>query len=249
MRKKMFKKNNLIKKIIFKATNDAAQFLADIPKPSSNIIPDWYKKEKNFANGENDFKKSLKSTNKYTFKLCVPFVDTLTSGYLISLPADVLVKNIGTETNYLPIIHWSVDFPIADVVDLETATNYPTPIGFDKNIHRWIFNFKIITPNGYSSWITHPSHRWDLPFLTINGFVDTDKHPNSLLLPFFIKNGFEGIIPEGTPIAQIIPIKREHWKSEKMNKSIEDSFMNKNSTKINILKTYRNKYWTKKKYE
>ena len=30
-------------------------------------------------------------------------------------------------------------------------------------------------------------------------------------VPFFIKSGFEGVIPAGTPIAQLIPIKREKW--------------------------------------
>ena len=40
----------------------------------------------------------------------------------------------------------------------------------------------------------HPVHRHDLPFFTLTGFVDTDKLPNRLVLPFFIKDGFELII-------------------------------------------------------
>lgn len=244
----MFKKDKA-KKIIFKAVTEHSQFLSPIPKPSSNIIPDWYKKQKNFSNGENNFLKSTRSPNLATFKMCVPFVDTLTSGYLVTLPADILVKNGGTEDNYIPIMSWGVDWQLVDHLDAIAAENYPTPIGFSKDIFRWFFDFKTITPDGYSCWITHPSHRWDLPFLTMNGFVDTDKHPNNLLMPFFIKNGFEGIIPEGTPIAQLIPIKREHWKSEKADLSEEDSFMAKNAAKIKIIKTYREKYWSRKKYE
>jgi antitoxin (DNA-binding transcriptional repressor) of toxin-antitoxin stability system len=33
-------------------------------------------------------------------------------------------------------------------------------------------------------------------------------------IPFYIKNGFEGVIKSGTPVAQIIPFKQENWKAE-----------------------------------
>jgi hypothetical protein len=244
----MFKKNN-IKKIIFKARKEHSQFLSPMPKPALNLVPDWYKKQKNFANGENNVLKAYKTPTVGTFKMCVPFIDTLTSGYLITLPADVLVSNVSNDGGYLPRITWTVGWEVLDSLESDTHLNYPTPTGFSNNMFRWFFDFKIETPIGYSSWITHPSHRWDLPFLTINGFIDTDKHPNSLLLPFFIREGFEGIIKEGTPIAQIIPIKRENWKSEKKDLSQEDSFMERNASKINYIRTYKEKYWSRKKYE
>ena len=243
----MFKNNN--KKIIFKAQQEHSQFLSSIPRPASTIIPDWYKKQKNFSNGENNLLKSMKTPGLGTFKMCTPLVDTMTSGYLITLPADIFVKNVSDTEVYIPYISWKVEWPILDAIDEETHTNYPVPVGFNKKVFRWYFDFKIETPAGYSCWIMHPSHRWDLPFLTINGFVDTDKHPNSLLLPFFIAEGFEGIIKEGTPIAQIIPVKRENWKSEKKDLTIDDSFMLKNATKINYIRTYKEKYWSRKKYE
>jgi hypothetical protein len=239
------------KKIIFKSQQEHSQFLTPIPKPASNIIPEWYKKEKNFSNGENSVNKSLKKLpgGIGTFKLCVPLIDTLTSGYVITLPADIAVANVSEDGSYLPSIHWKVDWDVLDAMNPEAHSNYPVPIGFSNHMFRWHFDFKIETPAGYSCWMMHPSHRWDLPFLTISGFVDTDKHPNSILFPFFIKECFEGIIKEGTPIAQIIPIKRENWKSEKKYSTAEDSFMLRNSTKINFIRTYKEKYWSRKKYE
>ena len=33
-------------------------------------------------------------------------------------------------------------------------------------------------------------------------------------MPFFIIKGFTGILPAGTPYAQILPFKRENWSSE-----------------------------------
>lgn len=241
--------NNKTKKIFFKAQQEHSQFLSPIPKPASNIIPEWYKKEKNFSNGKNTMMSSLKDPSVGTFKLCTPLTDTLTGGYLVTLPATIYVRNISENESYVPYISWKVEWPLLDSMEQETHNNYPVPVGFNSNMFRWFVDFKIETPAGYSCWIMHPSHRWDLPFLTINGFVDTDKFPNSLLLPFFIKEGFEGSIKEGTPIAQIIPIKRENWKSEKKDLTIDDSFMLRNSTKINFVRTYKEKYWSRKKYE
>jgi hypothetical protein len=244
----VFNKNKT-NKIIFKAQREHSQFLSPIPKPASNIIPDWYKKEKNYSNGYNSLSNSIKFPSVGTFKLCTPLVDTLTSGYLITLPASIYVTNVSKDDKYLPYVNWNVEWPLLDSIEQETHTNYPVPVGFSDSMFRWCFDFKIETPSGYSCWITHPSHRWDLPFLTINGFVDTDKHPNRLLLPFFIREGFEGLIKEGTPIAQIIPIKRENWKSEKKDLTADDSFMIQNATKINFVRTYKDKYWSRKKYE
>ena len=243
----MFKKNT--KRIIFKAQKEHSQFLTSIPKPSATVIPEWYKKQKNFSNNENSLIKSFKSPAVGTFKLCTPLIDTMTSGYLFLLPADILVKNIGVNGEYLPFIEWRVDWSVIDAMDPATHPGYPVPHGFNKNMFRWSSDFKIETPSGYSCWITHPSHRWDLPFITINGFIDTDKHPNGVLFPFFIREGFEGIIKEGTPIAQIIPFKRDNWKSEKGDLSEGDYFMQRNATSVNYTKTYKNKYWSRKKYE
>lgn len=237
-------------KIIFRAQEEHAQIITPMPKPMSNIIPEWYKKQKNFSNGENNPIKALGKIDAVgTYKLCVPLVDTITSGYVFTLPASILVQNISEDGTYKPHITWRVSWKVLDEMKTTTHGGYPTPAGFSSFMFRWYTDFKIETPSGYSCWITHPSHRWDLPFLTINGFVDTDQHPNSLLLPFFIKEGFEGIIEEGTPIAQIIPIKRESWKSEKGNLVPEDSFIKQNAGIINYIRTYKKRYWTRKKYE
>jgi hypothetical protein len=32
-------------------------------------------------------------------------------------------------------------------------------------------------------------------------------------MPFFLIKGFTGVIPAGTPYAQLIPFKRENWES------------------------------------
>jgi hypothetical protein len=47
-----------------------------------------------------------------------------------------------------------------------------------------------------------------------SGIMDTDMWKHAGRIPFFIRKDFEGIIPKGTPFAQIIPISRDDWEKE-----------------------------------
>ena len=243
----MFKKN---KKIIFQEGNDAAKFILDIPKPSTNNVPTWYRNQKLFSNNQNKMIKAFKSWNKDigTFKLCVPLVDSVTSGYQLVTPCDILVTNSAKE-GYSPYMEWGIKWDPVDIQDDRTLGNFPIPVGHNSTSFRWSADWIIKTPYGYSTWITHPAQRYDLPFTTLTAFVDTDKHPNKLFLPFFIKDNFVGIIPEGTPIAQLIPIKRESWISEKKDRNVSTDFILDNIVKTNFIRTYKNKFWTRKEYK
>ena len=58
------------------------------------------------------------------------------------------------------------------------------------------------------------------------------------------------MIPAGTPIAQIIPFKRENWKLEKGNKK-DIQKMNNNTRLLqsSFIDRYKNKFWQKKSYK
>ena len=236
------------KKIIFQEVDHVSTNFAEMPKPIKNTVADWYKDDKNFSHGDNDILKFIKLGSNATYKMCQPLIDTMTSGYVIALPAAVSVFN-DSQNGYVPRIDWQVDWDVCDALPLNTIQNYPIPYKHNGLGFRWKIDWIIKTPPGYSVWITHPSQRYDLPFTTINGFVDTDQHPNALLLPFFVREGFEGIIEKDTPIAQIIPIKREGWVSER--KPIDPEYMKKRTgnVKMDYLRTYKNRYWSKKKYD
>jgi hypothetical protein len=236
------------KKIIFEEGSLAAKYLLDIPKPATNSVPQWFKNDKNFSNGSNNEIEMLKKQSEATYKMCVPVTDSLTAGYNILLPAAIYVTNAGDENNYVPNLHWQVTWPLCDVKPADILQSYPIPHDHSSIFFRWTVDWKITTPKDYSLWITHPAHRYDLPFTTINGFVDTDKHPNPLVLPFFVRNGFEGKIEEGTPIAQIIPIKRDEWKSEKAPLDQKTLWSAQNNMKLDYLRGYKKRYWTKKRY-
>jgi len=237
------------KNIIFQPTLEKIEALTVAPQPAYMHIPDWYKKQKLFSGNESNFLKAFKKPNfSKTYKMCTPLVDSLTSGYIITLAADIIVTNVG-EHSYVPQINWNVSWNILDGQPTDVLGNYPVPSGYYPAMFRWHPEWFIETPSGYSLWVTHPSHRNDLPFFTLNAFVDTDKHPNALLFPFFIKEGFEGIIEKGTPIVQIIPIKRDSWISKIRSFDIKKAISSIDNVMLKVSRVYKHNYWSRKKYE
>lgn len=233
--------------IRFEPTEDFVPTLIDYPKPATQSVADWYKKDNLYTTGKGDFVSAMKSNGMGTYKACTPVVDSITSGYTIKLSAAVFVSS-ASDSEYIPQIKWGVHWVPLEKKPKELLSNYPTPYGHFPEFFRWITYWGIRTPDGYSTMITHPHHRYDLPFTTIGGVVDTDKHPNSLELPFFIRNGFEGIIEEGTPIAQIIPFKRDSWNSEALDFDPKYKYNSLSASKLDFIRTYKNRYWSKKVY-
>ena len=68
-------------------------------------------------------------------------------------------------------------------------------------------------------------------------------------MPFFIREGYEGIVPAGTPYVHIIPIKREDWDSVYVDESIKEHNENfKPNSERKGNNTYREKIWERVRY-
>jgi len=66
--------------------------------------------------------------------------------------------------------------------------------------------------------------------------------------PFFLKKDFEGIIPAGTPMYQMIPVKRDSWQGESMPfDEIEATRMEYNIKRF-FYGGYKKLHWVKKDY-
>jgi hypothetical protein len=127
-------------------------------------------------------KPAFKST---TLKGCMPFLDALTTGYVLTLAGDLIVEK---DVNNNQIISWG-ETELANVRPPNGSETLPIPTGYS-NIH---FYWNVITsikmPKGYSALFTHPLNRHDLPFLTLSGVVDDyPMAPGSL--PFFLHQDF-----------------------------------------------------------
>jgi len=91
---------------------------------------------------------------------------------------------------------------------------FQVPWGYDAFHFAWYGEWAVELPKGYSALYIQPMNRYELPFETTSGIIDSDKVNLFGTVPFFIAKDFEGTLPKGTPFLQIIPFKRENWKSE-----------------------------------
>jgi hypothetical protein len=193
------------------------------PVPAYTMVPEWYKQTESYIGGEK--KPTGDGGTKATIKRCMPVFDAISAGYLILLPADVWVSlkeatavDAQTRdpiedmpTKMMQQFEWS-NFNLVSFHPIEQAPLHPA-----KNEHaypKWINHWSIKTPKGYSTQIIQPMHR-DSVFTIMPGVVDTDKYSAPVNFPMVINDpNFEGLSPKGTPIAQVIPFKRESWQME-----------------------------------
>lgn len=196
-------------KIIFTPMTKESEAAVEPPIPASECVPDWYKHIVAFDNKKPTFDNS--GNVDKTLKMCVPFADTLKSGYIQKTWQDIKVEKVGSgDFRYY--------YPTAPkILDVRAKTHLPSDFlkGFYKAELIWQMQWMPKLPKGYSAFITHPLNRDDLPFRTLSGIVDADDyfHFSTGNLPFLLKEDFDGIIPAGTPMYQIIPFKRDDWLS------------------------------------
>lgn len=218
------------------------------PKPASAVIPDWYKEMDSFQNGKKQPDGNGNTTA--TIKKCMPVFDAITAGYILFTPADIWVSQKFDET-YQKIIPWYewANFGLLEFHPAIQAPNHP-----NRNGHllypKWINPWSIETPKGYSVLFTQPFHRESI-FTILDGVVDTDSYTAPVNFPFILNDiTFEGLIPAGTPMVQIIPIKRDSWKMVIGND--EDVIKQKKQTirlKSRFFDSYKFQFRQKKEYK
>lgn len=225
-------------KIIF--TNTSGYQELEQPKPAYKLVPEWYKNTTSYIG--NTKQPNGDGGTKATIKRCMPVFDAISAGYIIESPADVWVS-IKDDSQYF---QWS-DFGLISFHPIEQAPEHPLkkPFAYPK----WNNPWSIKTPKGYSTLFVQPFHRESL-FTILPGVVDTDTYYAPVNFPFVINDpSFEGLIPKGTPIAQIIPFKRDVWNMEVGN---EKDFNSQNliTRKLTgrFFDRYKTMFWHRKEY-
>jgi len=215
--------------------------------PSSEFIPEWYRKSSSKIVGTNSELSTINPiVTNATYKGCTPFFDAITAGYMVYLTADIEVIK---QENNLPYIMWRTQRKIITEHSLDQWRGLPCPEGYSPFVYKWHNQFNIKLPKDYSLLFLSPINRFDLPFLSITGIVDCDTYTGTVHFPFFIKNSFTGIIEKGTPIVQIIPIKREYWKKEHGSYNAKDDILHQEKFLSTIKRSYKNNYWHRKEYK
>ena len=178
------------KEIEFSAHEDYFALKEDYPVPIKLNIPEWYKKLEH-------------SVENRTVKGCMPFLDTLTSGYLLKMPQDFHVRhNIeqkndkgetfqdSFQTHALHEFRQFLNFKSInlnsgiDIHPLKQLKGSPL-IEKNKNLafYKILNPWRIKTPKGYSCLFVPPLNNSDDRFSIIAGIVDTDTFPLEINFP------------------------------------------------------------------
>lgn len=227
-----------VKKIFHSVRDDS--FLR--VQPIKKIIPQWYKNSPTFIEGAKS-PKFLSGGSNLAMKACIPFLDGMMSGYYIPLSTDIVVE----ATDHGPYLSWGYGNPV-NIRPSEQAPMLPIPHGCSSLHFTWLLPSIIELPKGYSAIFTHPLNRFDLPFVSLSGIVDGGFTINAGSYPFFVKKDFEGIIPRGTPIVQIIPFKSENWNLEEDSSLIKKAELEQHKSLSTAIGWYKQNRWTKKTY-
>jgi len=233
----MFNKKNILK--------HSVNFLGQ-PQifPAKEVIPKWYKDTERIVNLEN--KKILNILPlKKSFKACLPFLESLQTGYMIPLSVDIAVK----QTEGGPSITYQELFKKPIILRDDYQNNkLPTPNGYSNLHFAWDLHVSFKIPKGYSALVTHPLNRFDLPFLTLSAIIDGEFVVPGGNMPVFFNNSFEGIIEAGTPIAQIVLFKTENW-SNILDQSLnEEASVNNIKSGSSAIGWYKKNIWKKKSF-
>jgi hypothetical protein len=237
-------------KVQFEPFDKEAELLFEMPKPAAKSIPGWYKDMAVHMDGEKTtgLSKTTNVVSNLTLKGCSPFLDALTSGYMFELPFDIEFRR--NEEGMINI-RWATNVNYIGSHGPDQAPGLPGPVGGSDTLLKWRAGWRIITPKGYSALFTHPLNRHDLPFRTFSGVVDTDMYKLGVEFPFQLLNNIEEdifILKKGTPICQVIPFKREDWKSEEVPFDEDANKKNGFKLKSEIVRSYKRQFWKKKNY-
>jgi hypothetical protein len=221
--------------------NSVGDYMPNI-KPAKNYIPDWYKDIKGYNKNNLKIKKE-NNRIELNLKSCMPFFDPFNIGYIVELAQDIYVE---IEDGSPKIIWRGVPDPLSA---REVGENIiPIPHGYSDTHFTWKNPYILNAKKGYSAIVTHPFNRHDLPFITLTGIMDIEVLVGNGNIPFFIKKGFEGLIPRGTPILQIIPFKRESWKINKDESLIEKNNKENIDKERSMIGWYKSNRWQKKEF-
>jgi hypothetical protein len=207
------------------------------PYPASRAVPDWLKRMPT-ASGDPDAD---------TLKHCQPFLDAMTGGYIIPFPADMRISLSQKDGN--TSIHLDMLSHGAPMVDAHPAQQFPGAPFAGRPVLKFINPWTVKTAPGYSCLFMAPVNRLDAPFHPLTGMVDTDLYygqinfPCVCLMPFDIPVE----VKAGTPMVQLIPFKRETWRSAHRGWEPDPHQAHADALSRNR-HAYRDQFWAKKSY-
>jgi hypothetical protein len=241
------------KEIQFSSHEDYVDLKQDQPAPIKLNIPTWFKNLKH-------------DVNYMTIKGCVPFLNSLTYGYVLKIPLSIKIQHniYNPEKKIFDSFYTVGDLPNQYFDDKGININQSFPpvhpafqlegsplvdknknLPFIKIMNPWT----IKTPPGYSCLFTPPLNNSDDRFSIISGIVDTDTYEREINFPFVINgdkyNSLDTIIERGTPYVHILPFKRDNWKMKIKKKTTEEIMKKSVFYYLDLINIYKKNIWNK----
>lgn len=192
----------------FRRTSPAIRFLCERrdegviapPVPAKSALPDWFKRLPAI-----DKTARSVSNSGITVKRCMPFLDAMTTGWILPLAATVRmqVRDGGSVVD----TGWEFDRVMVSNHGQHQVAGHPKEPRPPCKFHNY---WSIRTPPGWSCLFVPPLNRHGQPFECVAGVVDTDTYAAHIHFPFFVtaQDGLH-VIEKGTPLVQVIPFRRE----------------------------------------
>jgi hypothetical protein len=248
------------KEIEFSAHEDYFALKEDYPEPAKFNIPEWYKKLDHEI-----FNRTVKG--------CMPFLDSLTAGYILKMTQDLHIRhNVDNHNEKGEIIkdsfqtyalHDCFTHLMSKWVNLNSGIEVHNPkqlegsplVEKNKNLpfYKILNPWKIKTPPGYSCLFVPPLNNSDDRFSIIPAIVDTDTFPNEMNFPIVINGDkypvLETTIKKGTPFVQVIPFKRDSWKMKTTPRKQKEIQNSRIFYELRLINNYKTKNWAKKTWK
>jgi len=216
------------------------------PVPAITMLPDWWKQMSTYIGNNMAPKAGMVGA---TVKKCQPIFDSMTSGYYILCPVDIYID---ASTDVLDVQvpwEWKNDAGIflsnhsmEQIQQYPNSKNHPMLV----RIHpRW----GVKTPAGYSSMFLNPMHI-STQITAVPAFVDTDTYISDGFFSFFVERGFVGTIERGTPLVQVIPVKRDSWETV-INEDPNSNLIVEKQKKLmgTVFHNRYKRFWSRKEYK
>lgn len=170
------------------------------PVPARTFLPGWFRKLPAI-----DPDQLPTADTGLTVKRCLPFLDAMTTGWVIPLAATVRLE-IGENGSKVDA-GWEFDRAMVSHHGAHQVRGQDLGDRPPCKFHNY---WTIETPPGWSCLFVHPLNRPNGVFEIVSGVVDTDTYVSEIHFPFFA-TGDDGlhVLEQGSPLVQIIPFCRD----------------------------------------
>ena len=170
------------------------------PVPAKAYLPDWFRR----LPAVDDSKLALNDSG-LTVKRCLPFLDAMTTGWIIPFAATVRLEI--SEGGARVDAGWDFDRCMVSNHGAHQVKGNPWGPRPPCKVHNY---WAITTPPGWSCLFVNPLNRPNGVIEIVAGIVDTDTYRAPIHFPFFAigEDGLH-VIEKGSPLAQVIPFRRD----------------------------------------